>query len=185
MKALSHELYRCIHQRSRRVWISGTVLVLILLAIPLELQARILSDIEYASAARISIERGSEKSRECRIATEIIKATDDRSPCSPEDLAYGSRVLASYRAAIAVVQDSEFMSNNYGAVASSQSPSDLNEPMADQAACAVALSDTYSGGVDHPHLPTHPPSCSDDMVAYGIRLIRDYQKAINAEDKLP
>ena len=149
-------------------------------------QARVLSDLEYIDAWVASNDKGvTEKERQCDIAMEIIKATGDESPCSPEDLAYGARVLASYRAAIAAVQDSEFSPNDYGAVASSQSRADLNEPMADQAACAVAISDDYRGDLNHLRLPTHPPSCSDDMVAYGMRLIRDYQKAINAEGALP
>ena len=154
--------------------------------LPAGAQARVLSDRDYTEASAASENKSlTERQRQCGIVTATIKAENDESPCSPEDFAYGARVLASYRAAATAVQDSEFSPNDYGAVASSQSRADLSEPIADQAACAVALSDTYWGSIDHMRVPTHPPSCSDDVVNHGMRLIRDYQRAIDAEDKLP
>ena len=149
-------------------------------------QARILSDLEYTEAGGVVADKTlTEDARRCQIARSVIKAVGDHGPCTKEDLGYGARVLASYRAAVVAVNDPDFISNDYGAVASSQSRNDLNEPDADQAACAVAISDTYWGPVERPRLITHPPSCSSDMVAYGLRLIKDYQKAIKAEDLLP
>ena len=149
-------------------------------------QARILSDLEYTEAGGVVADKTlTEDARRCQIARVVIKAVGDHSACTKEDLGYGARVLASYRAAVVAVDDPDFISNDYGAVASSQFRNDLNEPDADQAACAVAISDTYWGPVERPRLITHPPSCSSDMVAYGLRLIKDYQKAIKAEDLLP
>lgn len=160
-------------------------LCLATLTISMSTQARVLSDLEFMYAESFASSTSHDVDLECRIASAVIKADNDETPCSPTELSYGARVLVSYRAAVRAANDADFIANDYAAASASQATADEKDPMADQSACAVAISDGHWGSINNPRVPTHPPSCSDEMVSYGRRMISDYKRAIAAMDKLP